>query len=128
MIRYIDIPANALGEEPGISVITRNSFGLNFINDYAESAKTLISVPAGWDCTTPIVLEIYFAKTTAATGTGSFFIRYTGGAPGSLLNTDPGSVIPAALSLSGNAYTIYKQSITLSNISGLHEFIRLFAL
>lgn len=128
MIRYVDIPANALGENPGLSVITRNTYGLNFTNDFAEGAKTVISVPADWDQVTPIELEIYFAKSVAATGTGGFFIRYAGGAPGIILDADPGSTIPPVLSLTGNAFTVYKQTIALSNITAAHEFIRLFGL
>lgn len=128
MIRYVDIPANALSENPGVSVVTRNAYGLNYTNDFSEGARVVLSVPADWDQVTPIELEIYFAKSAAATGTGGFFIRYAGGAPGILLDADPGSTAAPVLSLTGNAFTVYKQTIALANITAAHEFIRLFGL
>lgn len=127
MERSVFISFESFGESTGNSIITRIYNSYQFTNDFGEGAAGNVALPSDWDGT-PFSVDLYFHKSTSATGTAGFFIRAAGIALGENYIVDPGATTAPLVTVSSSSGILYKQTFTISNVSLTDEFLRFFAI
>ncbi len=108
----ISIPARALSYNPSSTIITIDSSGLLWQQDYASSAAVVIKAPADW-VGDDVIFHIFFRTTTTTPGDVDFFIRPNSFNSGDDVSSSS-SVGSLGVSVSGSPIgTYYQNSITI---------------
>lgn len=105
------IPATALSFDKTNSAISFSPNGVRFKYSGSASANGIIPVPADWDSTTDMTLELYFTPVSTGSGNIDFVVKVSGHNPGDSIS-DPGPTNGTAVAFS-STNKLFKETFTI---------------